>query len=118
MTILRGVGISPGKIQGLAFVHDQSRNISADAKGMILVVDIPELVLVLQGIKFGIIGIISEHGTRTSHGCVIAKSADIPCISSVSNLARYISFGQEIILDGDTGIVEILDESNKAIYGI
>lgn len=52
-------------------------------------------------------GLISEQGSATSHAAIIARSYDIPAVTGVIELAGQLNQGDEVILDGDLGIVII-----------
>jgi pyruvate,water dikinase len=43
-----------------------------------------------------------------SHGAIIAREYGIPAVVGIKNATRYIKQGQQIIVDGDHGTVEIL----------
>ncbi|MFC1712940.1 phosphoenolpyruvate--protein phosphotransferase [Candidatus Poribacteria bacterium] len=50
-------------------------------------------------------GIISEHGGRTSHAVILAKSLHIPVVVNVQDATEKIRTGDFTIVDGHTGRV-------------
>ena len=50
-------------------------------------------------------GLVTEHGGVTSHAAIIARSLGIPAISGVHDIMRYVRCGDQVLLDGDKGIV-------------
>ena len=49
--------------------------------------------------------VIVEHGGRTSHAAILARSLGIPMVSQVSHLAAYVRAGAKVLVDGDRGQV-------------
>ena len=56
-------------------------------------------------------GIISEKGSLLSHTAIISRELKIPSIVGVNNLLNTIKSGDEIEMDGNTGIITIIKES-------
>lgn len=54
-----------------------------------------------------ILGIIAELGNRSSHSAVIAKSLGLPSVFGVPYITEFIEDGDEVILDGSSGIVYV-----------
>lgn len=50
---------------------------------------------------------VTEHGGKTSHTAILARSLEIPAVVGVSGALSEISQGDEIIVDGIEGIVLI-----------
>lgn len=48
-------------------------------------------------------GLISEEGTRTSHGAILAHSLGIPAVMGVHGALDRIADGTSVLLDGQTG---------------
>ncbi len=53
-----------------------------------------------------VLGIINEIGGPTSHAAIIARMLGIPLIVS-PNITSVISYGQEIVFDGSTGVIYV-----------
>ena len=51
--------------------------------------------------------VIVEKGSLLSHSAIVCREMGIPCIVSVDNLLRTLKTGDEIIMDGSTGIIQL-----------
>jgi phosphoenolpyruvate-protein phosphotransferase (PTS system enzyme I) len=64
-----------------------------------------------------VIGCATDAGGRTSHSSIVAAALGIPVVVGCQRLTRHVSEGDEIIVDGKTGIVIIRpDEETLADY--
>lgn len=62
-------------------------------------------------------GIVTEHGGKTSHTAIVARSLEIPAVVGVKGIVESTSFGDEVIVDGIDGIVIIRpSEDEKEEY--
>jgi phosphotransferase system enzyme I (PtsI) len=50
-------------------------------------------------------GIASNSGGRTSHAAIVARSLGIPAVVALEDLTEYVSGGDNVIVDGNRGIV-------------
>ena len=63
------------------------------------------------------LGIISEFGGRSSHSSILTRSLELPSTVGVKNVLSIIKNGDDIILDGEQGIVIInADDKIKTYY--
>jgi len=63
------------------------------------------------------LGIISEFGGRSSHSSILTRSLELPSAVSVKNALNIIKNGDDLILDGEQGIVIInADDKIKNYY--
>lgn len=53
-------------------------------------------------------GIILENGGALQHGAVVAREYGKPCVSSVVDAVKILKDGQEVEVDGSSGIVRII----------
>lgn len=53
-----------------------------------------------------VVGFISAVGGPTSHSAIIARSMEIPAVSQVDDLMKYLHTGDVVMLDGTNGTVE------------
>ena len=61
--------------------------------------------------------IISEFGGRSSHSSILTRSMEIPSIVGVKNITKLIRDDDEIIIDGEKGIIIIHpDKGSKKYY--
>ncbi len=69
---------------------------------------------VLQMSKVGVGGLITEKGGRTSHFAILAEALDISAVVGVNGVTEGIESGDEVIVDGISGVVVINpDEDTK-----
>ena len=52
-------------------------------------------------------GLVLEEGGQTSHIAIVARALAIPVVSEVENATTLVETGDAIIVDGDTGDVQI-----------
>ena len=68
--------------------------------------------LTVQMDPAAILGIATDHGTRTSHWAILARSLAIPAVVGLGNISSKAEEGEEAILDGRNGRV-ILSPENR-----
>jgi fructose-specific PTS system IIA-like component len=52
-------------------------------------------------------GIVLASGGRMSHTAILARASGIPCVTGASGIDRAVSTGQEVIVDGERGLVVV-----------
>jgi len=50
-----------------------------------------------------VMGIATDHGTRTAHWAMLARSLEVPAVVGLGSATRTVSDGQDAILDGRVG---------------
>jgi pyruvate,water dikinase len=55
-------------------------------------------------------GLIAEVGGRLSHGAIVAREYRIPAVMDVQHATEILQDGQRVRIDGQLGIVEILNK--------
>ncbi len=69
---------------------------------------------VLQMSKAGVGGLIAEKGGRTSHFAILAEALNISAVVGVNGVTGEIESGDEVIVDGISGVIVINpDEDTK-----
>jgi phosphotransferase system enzyme I (PtsI) len=64
-----------------------------------------------------ILGIATDHGTRTSHWAILARSLEIPVVVGLGGITALARHGQEAILDGRIGRVLLdPDERDREVF--
>lgn len=64
-----------------------------------------------------IAGVATDTGTRTSHSAILSRSLNIPAVVALGDLSQVVQNGQEVILDGRTGLVIVEPtDKDKAVY--
>ena len=63
-------------------------------------------------------GFVTEIGSKTSHTAIMARSLEIPAIVGMQGICQNIQLGDDILIDGYTGLL-ILNPSNETLieYG-
>ena len=62
----------------------------------------------------GVLGIVTEHGGKTSHAAIVARALELPYVVGVKQLAGRVLPGVTVIVDGARGDV-IIDPSEEAL---
>ena len=106
---LRGIPCSNGKVRGEALVITNVNDVK-DVKDKILITKMtdPGWVFLLATAK----GITAEKGSLLSHTAIISRELKIPSIVGVDNLLNTIRSGDEIEMDGSTGIIRIIEKNS------
>ena len=54
-----------------------------------------------------IFGFATDSGGRTSHTAIVARSLELPAVVGLDNITRFVHTGDELIVDGTSGLVVI-----------
>ena len=104
---LSGIGTSPGQIEGSIKIVSSLQQIENIDRQTIVVVPYTDAgwspILARAG------GLISEVGGRLSHGAIVAREYKIPAVMDIPDATHLFRDGQRVRIDGQTGIVEILE---------
>lgn len=90
---------------------------SGSSGGVILVAaDLtPSLTTMLP--RENVLAIVTERGGKFSHGAVLVRSLDIPTVIGVRGIAKDLIAGDEILVDGEEGSVELRpDAIRRAVF--
>jgi phosphoenolpyruvate-protein phosphotransferase (PTS system enzyme I) len=64
-----------------------------------------------------VMGIAADAGGRTSHTAILARAGEIPAVLGLSDITRNVRAGDEMIVDGNRGVVIVNpDEAALARY--
>lgn len=104
---LRGFAASPGIVEGVARVLRDVNDISQVRSGEILVCPVtnPSWGPVFTKIKAA----VADIGGTMSHAAIVAREYGLPAVVGTGTATRRIRTGQRIRVDGDRGVVSILD---------
>lgn len=80
--------------------------------GMIVVASNLTPSLVIQLDLDSVVGIATDHGTRTAHWAMLARSLKIPSVVGLGRVFEVARDGQEAIVDGRIGRI-VLDPEHK-----
>ncbi len=104
---LKGMGVSPGKVEGRARVILDPRLESYIESGEILVAPVTDAGWTPLFINAG--GLIIDIGGLLSHGSIVAREYGLPAVVGVADATKRIKTGDRIYLDGSSGVVVKLD---------
>jgi phosphohistidine swiveling domain-containing protein len=107
--VLTGIAVSPGVVTGKARVITQPQDGQQVEPGEILVAPITNPAWTPYFLPAA--GVVVDMGGVLSHGAIIAREYGLPAVVNVGPASRIIRTGQTIRVDGDRGIVTILDET-------
>jgi pyruvate, water dikinase len=104
---IRGYAASPGVVEGVARVLHSVNEIGQVQDGEVLVcaVTAPSWAPVFGKIKAA----VSDIGGAMSHAAIVAREYGMPAVVGTGHATRRIRTGQTVRVDGDRGIVRILD---------
>lgn len=108
-TGLKGMAASPGVVEGIARVVYHADDLSEVQDGDILVATItaPSWGPVFGKIKAA----VTDIGGMMSHAAIVCREYALPAVTGTGNGSTTITTGQRVRVDGNRGIVEILEES-------
>ncbi|MEM3050280.1 MAG: PEP/pyruvate-binding domain-containing protein [Thermoplasmata archaeon] len=103
---LTGTAASPGTFTGYARVVRSIDYLKDVRQGEILVALNTDPGWTAVFPKLG--GVVTETGGILSHGAVVAREYGIPAVTAVKNATGVLKTGQRIIVDGNSGVVRIV----------
>ncbi len=101
---LAGIGCCPGVVRGTVQVVNDPVTESG-FEGDILVAERTDPGWVPLYPAFS--GILIERGSVLSHSAIVAREMGIPTIVGIAGLTRQIHSGQRVVMDGQSGRVQI-----------
>lgn len=104
---LQGIGCSAGQVAGTARVLTSIREGVSLSPGQILVV--PSIDPGWTPLFLTAGGLVTEIGGVLSHGATVAREYGLPAVVSVPDATKKIRDGQQIMIDGFTGLVHLND---------
>jgi pyruvate, water dikinase len=104
---LRGFAGSPGVAEGPARIVRESADLNVLVSGEILVCSamLPSWTTVFGKVQ----GAVSDSGGIMSHAAIVAREYGLPAVVGVGVATSVIKNGQRIRVDGNIGVVTILD---------
>ncbi|HZU98379.1 MAG TPA: PEP-utilizing enzyme, partial [Planctomycetota bacterium] len=104
---LNGVAASSGKAKGKARVVHGARDVERLRKGEVLVAHAATADLFAT--LLGAAALVTDVGGMLSHGAILAREVGIPAVVATGEASRVIETGDLVHVDGERGVVEILD---------
>jgi rifampicin phosphotransferase len=111
-TVLYGIAASKGVYEGPARRVSGPSEFGQIAKGDVLITEsTTEAFNILLPL---LSAIITDSGGALSHAAIIAREYGMPAVVGTGTATKRIRTGQRVRVDGDRGVVTILDESGEA----
>ncbi len=107
---LEGSAVSPGTVTGIATVVLSPADFEQMQPDTILVC--PTTTPAWTPLFAQSVGLVTDIGGILAHGSIVAREYGIPAVLGTGNGTQRIVTGQRITVDGDSGTVTILDESD------
>ncbi|MCZ6675764.1 MAG: PEP-utilizing enzyme [Candidatus Poribacteria bacterium] len=104
---IRGVGVSLGVATGEAYILLDATDAQITGKDYILVC--PSTDPGWTPLFLHAAGLVMERGGMLSHGAVVAREYGIPAVVNATAATKRIQSGQRVRVDGNRGVVSILD---------
>lgn len=100
---LKGIGASPGKVQGRVRVITNPANAKLE-QGEILIAEYtdPGWIMLFPAAS----GILVERGSLLSHSAIVSRELGIPAVVGITGLLNTLKTGDLVELDGTTGVVK------------
>jgi pyruvate,water dikinase len=103
---LRGLGGSPGLVEGESFVILSPEDFSCFPKNAILVAKTTNPAW--TPLFYQAAGVVTESGGPLSHGAVTARELGLPAVMGVRNATALLKTGTRIRINGGAGTVTVL----------
>ncbi len=103
---VRGLGGSPGVIEGTARVVASLEEADRVQEGEILVCSMTNPAWVVLFTKIG--GLVTDAGGVASHPAVVAREFGLPAVVGTGDATERIRTGDRVRVNGSAGLVEIL----------
>ena len=104
---LRGTPVSAGVAEGPALVLTEPVACDDVADGFILVCPSTDPAWVPLFLRAR--GVVMETGGILSHGAIVAREFSLPAVVGIGNVQSLLRTGQRLRVDGNTGLVYLLD---------
>ena len=107
MTKYKGIPVSDGIAHSKAVIINSIEDYKKVNHEAIIVVkkSYPGWIIPLMTAS----GIIVEIGGKYSHIGIVSREKGKPCVSDIPNICRIIHDGDEVIINGDTGEVDVVN---------
>jgi len=103
----RGIAVSPGVYEGRVKILADPAEGDKLESGDILVTVATNPAWTPLFLRIG--ALVMETGGTMSHGSIVSREYGLPAVAGVANITTELEDGQKLRVNGETGIVEILD---------
>ena len=102
---IKGVGCCPGRIRGkVRVVHNPNECNSLNGDVLVTSSTDPGWVTLFPTAS----AILVERGSVLSHSAIVSRELGIPCIVGITGLLKMLKTGDEVEMDGATGVLTVL----------
>ncbi len=105
--IVSGLGVSAGEARGIVRIVSGSTDSARFQEGDVLVTQMTDPAMVVMMAKAG--AIVCDIGGMTSHPSIVSRELGIPCIVNCKNATVLLKEGMNVLVDGKSGAVYLLD---------
>ncbi len=105
--VLTGLGVSPGRVEGVARIILDPRQNARLKAGEILVAPVTDAGWTPLFVNAA--ALVVDVGGLLSHGSVVAREYGLTAVVGVTGATKRIKNGDRIAVDGDKGTVVLLD---------
>ncbi len=109
---LRGVAGCPGKVTGRARVIMEVGDPGELEPGEVLVAPVTDPGW--ASLFMAAAGVVVEVGGQISHAIIVSRELGLPCVVSATGACRAIPNGALVEVDGDNGVVRLLEVPEAA----
>jgi pyruvate,water dikinase len=109
--LLEGVPLSAGVAEGRALVLEHPQEAPGDEYILVCPSTDPDWVPLFTRAR----GLVMETGGVLSHGAIVAREFGLPAVAGVPEVMRRLRTGMRLRVDGNTGQVAILPETEKSM---
>jgi pyruvate,water dikinase len=100
---LKGIAVSPGVARGPARIILDEAHFDRLHPGDVLIC--PHSNPAWTPLFVPAAAVVAETGGAASHAAIVAREYGIPAVMAVAGITRALEDGQEVLVDGDRGIV-------------
>ena len=100
------MGVSPGIVEGPVRVVSSPTDADVQAGEILVCVTTDPSWISLMVVASGL---IIDVGGPVSHGAIVARELGVPCVINTGNGSQVLQTGQQVRVNGTTGIVEIMN---------
>jgi phosphohistidine swiveling domain-containing protein len=109
---LKGTGCCPGVVEGkVKIIMNPKDNMELNGEILVTMRTDPGWIPLYPAAS----GLLVERGGLLSHSAIVAREMGLPTVVGVKGLTQKLKSGMRIKFDGQTGLIEILDEAGKVI---
>ena len=99
----RGQSACRGSARGPALILGDLGQLAGDPRDRIVVASSVSPATLIQLV--GAAGLVCEQGGALDHAAALARELDLPCVVGCAGARRQLRTGDELLVDGDAGLV-------------